>query len=197
MTSWANMKDWTLRVHDSTYAPLMGDDRNNRHNASTKELHQHWHHRGNVWNLFSALTQSSSGSIYWVNSIWGKNEREKEKGVKNVSTPMTVSWKSTKRNTCSKIAAKMHKSVGKSHIIWSFRQWETKYYPKRERSRFNVTGWGRGVWGDEREKRHREKSNRQKSWFLQCWNLQPKQQTWRDHLSFPPTFFLMYFMTTN
>lgn len=142
-----------------THTPLMGDDRNNRHNSSTKELHRHWHHRGNVWNLFSALTQSSSGgSIFWVNSSWRKKMKEKrEKKWKNVSTPMTVLWESTKRNTCRKIAAKMHKSVGKSHIIWSFIRWETKYYPKREWSRFNVTGWGRGVGGGEREKRPTDK----------------------------------------
>lgn len=159
-----------------------GDDGNNRHNSSTKELHQHWHHRRNVWNLFSALTQSSSGSIYWVNSSRGENEREREKEVKNVNTPMTMLWESTKRNTCRKIAVKMDKSVDKSNIIWSSRQWKAKYYPKRERSRFNVTGWG---GGDEREKRQREKTNRQKKLIFTV--LKPPAKT--ADMIWPPVIF--------
>lgn len=162
-------------------------DRNNRHNSSAKELHQHWHHRGNVWNLFSALTQSSSGSIYWVNSSWG--EKLKEKRKKKWKMSVTVLWKSTKRNTCREIAAKMHQSVGKSHIIWSFRHWETKYYPKREWSRFNVTGWGMG--GETRERKDQQTKK-----LIFTVLKSPKQQTWGD-LSFPLTFFKMYFMSTH
>lgn len=162
-----------------------GDDGNNRHNSSTKELHQHWHHRRNVWNLFSALTQSSSGSIYWVNSSRGKNEREREKEVKNVNTPMTMLWESTKRNTCRNIAVKMDKSVDKSNIIWSSRQWKPNITQKG--SGPDLTWWAGGEETRERKDREKRPTDK-KSWFLQCWNLQPKQQTWFDHLS----FFKMY-----